>query len=218
MLLYAITNRRLLAGSESERTSALIPLARRWASQNIDYIQIREKDLASNDLRELAQSIVSAVREINPTTKIILNGPADIALQSGADGVHLPANTQPSAAVEARALFSQSGREAILSHSCHSVEEVLKVREESQRDPHATTANTLILYAPVFEKVTADGKIPGQGIDALRAAVHAAGNISVLALGGITPDNTPECLAAGAAGIAGIRLFLTSDLISSRSS
>jgi len=215
MLLYAITNRALLPADNS---GGLISVARRWAARNIDYIQIREKDVAPDDLRELAQSIVSAVREINPTTKIILNGPADIALQSGADGVHLPANTQPSAAVEARALFSQSGREAILSHSCHSVEEVLKVREESQRDPHATTANTLILYAPVFEKVTPDGKIPGQGIDALRAAVHAAGNISVLALGGITPDNTPECLAAGAAGIAGIRLFLTSDLISSRSS
>jgi len=215
MLLYAITNRALLPADNS---GGLISVARRWAARNIDYIQIREKDVAPDDLRELAQSIVSAVREINPTTKIILNGPADIALQSGADGVHLPANTQPSAAVEARALFSQSGREAILSHSCHSVEEVLKVREESQRDPHATTANTLILYAPVFEKVTPDGKIPGQGIDALRAAVHAAGNIPVLALGGITPDNTPECLAAGTAGIAGMRLFLTSDLISSRSS
>ena len=218
MLLYAITNRRLLAGSESERTSALIPLARRWAARNIDYIQIREKDLSPDDLLNLTRAIVSAIRGINQTTKVLLNGPASIALEAGADGVHLPANTQPSAAVEARALFSQSGREAILSHSCHSVEEVLKVREESQRDPHATTANTLILYAPVFEKVTPDGKIPGQGIDALRAAVHAAGNIPVLALGGITPDNTPECLAAGAAGIAGIRLFLTSDLISSRSS
>jgi len=222
MLLYAITNRALLPADNS---GGLISVARRWAARNIDYIQIREKDVAPDDLRELAQSIVSAVREINPTTKIILNGPADIALQSGADGVHLPANTQPSAAVEARALFSQSGREAILSHSCHSVEEVLKVREESQRDPHATTANTLILYAPVFEKVIAAPapnqpaeKLPGQGLGALRAAVHAAGNIPVLALGGITPENAPACTAAGAAGIAAIRLFLTSDFLSSGSS
>jgi len=225
MLLYAITNRRLLAGRESDRIAALIPLARRWAARNIDYIQIREKDVAPDDLRELAQSIVSAVREINQTTKIILNGPADIALQSGADGVHLPANTQPSAAVEARALFSQSGREAILSHSCHSVEEVLKVREESQRDPHATSTNTLILYAPVFEKILAppapgqpSERIPGQGLDALRAAVHAAGNIPVLALGGITAENAPACIDAGAAGVAGIRLFLTNDFLSSASS
>lgn len=225
MLLYAITNRRLLAGSESERTSALIPLARRWAAHNIDYIQIREKDLAPNDLRELAQSIVSAVREINQTTKVLLNGPAAIALAAGADGVHLPSKGSPNAAAEVRALFAQSGRDAILSHSCHSVQEVLKVREESQRDPHATSTNTLILYAPVFEKILvppAPGqpseRIHGQGFDALRAAVHAAGNIPVLALGGITAENAPACIDAGAAGVAGIRLFLTNDFLSSASS
>ena len=155
MLLYAITDRHLLPGSESDRIAALVPLARLWAARNIDYIQIREKDLAPDDLRELAQSIVSAVREINQTTKVLLSGPAAIALAAGADGVHLPANTPSNAARNARALFARSGREATLSHSCHSIKEVLKVREESQRDPHATSSNTLILYAPVFEKVLA---------------------------------------------------------------
>lgn len=225
MRLYTITNRRLLAGSESDRRASLLSLARRWASRKIDYIQIREKDLAPDDLRELTRSIVSAVREINQTTKVLLNGPAQIALAAGADGIHLPTNAAPNAAAEARALFAQSGRDTILSHSCHSVQEVLKIREESQRDPHAAINKTLILYAPVFEKrivPPAPGqpseKIPGQGLDALRAAVHAAGNIPVLALGGITPENAPACLAAGAAGIAAIRLFLTNDPLFSASS
>jgi len=234
MLLYAITNRHLLQpddpgapslananrgphgqvfvrGVEQRSTrvgTALISLTRLWATRNIEYIQIREKDLAPDDLQELTQAIVSAAREINQTTKILLNGPADIAFAAGADGVHFPANAPSNAARDARALFAQSGREAILSHSCHSVQEVLRIREESQRDPHATTANTLILDAPIFEKVTPDGKLPGQGLDGLRAAVHAAGNIPVLALGGITPENAPACVVAGAAGIAAIRLFL----------
>lgn len=215
MLLYAITDRHLLPGSESDQTTALLSLARRWASNNIDYIQIREKDLAADDLRNLTKQVVSAVRETNQTTKVLLNGPAAMALGAGADGVQFPTNAPLNAAAEARALFAQSGREAVLSHSCHSVQEVLKIREESQRDPHATSSNTLILYAPVFEKIIAPPtanqppeKIPGYGLDALRAAVHAAGNIPVLALGGITPENAPACLAAGAAGIAGIRLFL----------
>ncbi len=226
MLLYAITNRHLLQpddpgapslAADAEHstrvgTAALITLARQWAARNIDYIQIREKDL---DLRELTHAIVSAVREINQTTKVLLNGPAASALAAGADGVHLPTNAAPNVAAEARALFAQSGRDAILSHSCHSIQEVMRIREESQRDPHATTANTLILYAPVFEKVIAPPapnqpaeKVCGQGLDALRAAVHAAGNIPVLALGGITTENAPTCLAAGASGIAAIRLFL----------
>lgn len=210
MLLYAITNRHLLPGSEPDRHTALVNLATQWASQNINYIQIREKDLTSNALRELAQAIVAAVRNQNTQTKVLLNGPAEIALEAEADGIHLPANAPPKAATEARALYAQSGREATISHSCHSVTEVLKLREESQRDPHATTANTLILYAPVFEKQTPQEKLPGQGLEALRAAVHAAGNIPILALGGVTKENTPACLNAGAAGIAGIRIFLNS--------
>ena len=227
MLLCAITNRALVPADglgapslenaeHSPRVgTALISLAAQWAARNIDYIQIRERDLAPDDLLELTRAIISAVREINQTTKVLLNGPAEIALQTGANGVHLPANASPNTAAEVRALFAQSGRDAILSHSCHSVQEVLKFREESQRDLHATAANTLILFAPVFEKIItpqAPGhpseKIPGQGLDALRAAVHAAGNIPVLALGGITPESAPACLAAGAAGIAGIRLFI----------
>ena len=83
------------------------------------------------------------------------------------------------------------------------------MREDSQRAPHANIENTLILYAPVFEKLTPEGKLPGQGLEALKAAVRAAaGNLPVFALGGVTNENAPACIAVGAAGIAGIRLFL----------
>jgi thiamine-phosphate pyrophosphorylase len=65
-----------------------------------------------------------------------------------------------------------------------------------------------ILFAPVFEKIVAGQTItPGQGIDRLRAACLAASPIPVYALGGVTPENARSCLDAGAAGIAGIRLF-----------
>jgi thiamine-phosphate pyrophosphorylase len=203
MQLYAITSRRLLPAGESTRRAALVKLARQWAKEKIDYIQIREKDLIADDLFQLAKEITAAVRKENQTTKVLLNGPAEIALASGADGIHFPAN----AAAEARTLYAHSGREAILSHACHSVQEVLEIREESQQNPHATTANTLILYAPVFEKITPEGQLPGQGLEALRTAVRAAGNIPVFALGGVTLENAPFCVSAGAAGIAAIRLF-----------
>src|SRR6185437_10768570 len=196
MLRYAITNRHLLPGGEPDPYAALIALTAQWAASNIDYIQIREKDLSADDLRELTQAIVQAVREHGAHTKILLNGSAEIAFEAGADGIHLPANAARNTANQARALYARSGLEATISHSCHSVTEVLRVREESQRDPHATTANTLILYAPVFEKIippqTPDQppeKIQGQGLDALQAAVHAAGNIPVIALGGVTNEN-----------------------------
>ena len=47
----------------------------------------------------------------------------------------------------------------------------------------------------------------GQGIDQLRTACLAASPIPVYALGGVTLENAAACLDAGAAGIAGIRLF-----------
>jgi hypothetical protein len=56
--------------------------------------------------------------------------------------------------------------------------------------------------APAYRIVT-----PQLGVDALRTACTHAGPTPVLALGGVTPGNTGLCLDAGAAGIAGIRLF-----------
>ena len=210
MLLYAITDRRQLLGpDDTARRTALIALAAQWAARNVDYIQVREKDLAPADLLTLTKEIVAAVRARSTHTRVLLNGPASLALQAHTDGIHLPTTAPLSAASDARAHFASKGRDICISHACHSVYETLRVKEESQRNPHATATNTLILFAPVFEK-TIPGKPPlsGQGLDTLHAAAEAARPIPVLALGGITRDNAPACLAAGAAGIAAIRLFL----------
>ena len=209
MQLYAITNRNLFPGSENQRCAALIDLTRNWARNGLNYIQIREKDLAPDELRALTTEIVAAVRKENQTTRVLINGPAQIAFEAKADGVHLPANAPTNAAEQARTLFAASARDAILSYACHSLKEVLKAKEESLRNPHATTGNTLILYAPVFEKVTPEDNLPGLGLEALRAAVDSARPIPVFALGGVTTQNAPACIDAGAAGIAAIRLFLT---------
>jgi thiamine-phosphate pyrophosphorylase len=209
MLLYAITDRRLLGDNESARGTTIVSLARTWARHNIDYIQIREKDLKPEALFTLTRQIVAAVRAESQTTRVLLNGPAEIALEANTDGIHLPAGSPFNAADQARALFASAGRDAILSHACHTREEVLRAKEESQRNPYATTENTLILFAPVFEKtVPGETPLPGTGLDALKLAVDNARPIPVFALGGITLENASACLAAGAAGIAGIRIFL----------
>jgi thiamine-phosphate pyrophosphorylase len=208
MQRYAITDRHLLTGSEPERRAALVELTARWAKSGVDYIQIREKDLSTSELRELTEKITAVVHKENQATKILLNGPAQIALEAGADGIHLPANALMEAASQARTLFDRAGREATVSHACHTHNEVLKVREESQLDLLATTENTLILYAPIFEKRTPEGKLQGQGLEAIKSATEAAGNIPVFALGGVTKENAQSCIEAGAAGIAAIRLFL----------
>jgi len=202
MLLYAITGRQLLPGGELEQQTALVSLAADWTRGGVDYIQVREKDLAAGDLLVLAQRIVTAVRVEGRETKVLVNGPADVALEAGADGVHLPGSAVRSAAGEVRRVYRSAGREAIVSRACHSVEEV------------RTADASLIVFAPVFEKVSgldAEEAQQGVGLNVLSEACRAAGMVPVIALGGVTRGNAAECVAAGAAGVAGIRLFLADE-------
>jgi thiamine monophosphate synthase len=70
------------------------------------------------------------------------------------------------------------------------------------------------VLAPIFEK--AGDRSKPLGVEALRAAAErpraAAQAMPVLALGGVTLQNAAECIRAGAAGVAGIRVFQTGDL------
>jgi thiamine-phosphate pyrophosphorylase len=201
MLLYAITSRQLLPGGEVERQAALVELARKWAHGGVDYIQVREKDLPQPDLLALTRQIIGAVRSESIHTRILLNGAAETALAAGADGVHLPGNSPPDALDAARVIYRRAGIEPVVSRACHSVDEVRTARDAS-----------LILYAPVFEKIDpGETSLPGQGLAALSKACRGAAPVPVLALGGVTQKKAVLCIADGAAGVAAIRLFLSED-------
>ncbi|MFP5226248.1 MAG: thiamine phosphate synthase [Acidobacteriota bacterium] len=198
MLLYAITSRRLLPGDESAQRDALVALAREWASGGVHTIQVREKDLPLSELQPLAARIVAAVRETKSRTRVLVNGPAQVALDAGADGVHLHSNAGPAAVRAALAAYSRNGHEPVISAACHSPEEI-----------RAAAGATMLLFSPIFEKVTDQGANRGQGLAALRQAVDLAKPVPVLGLGGVTEKNAPACAQNGAVGIAAIRLFLT---------
>jgi thiamine-phosphate pyrophosphorylase len=204
MLLYAITSRRLLPGDEAARRDRLVQLAQLWAQGGVDFIQIREKDLPLAELQPLAARIVEAVHSTDGAasssrerTRVLVNGPAQLALDAGADGVHLHANAGPAAVRAAGQVYARAGREPVVSAACHSPEEIRQAAGATQ-----------LLFSPVFEKVTGQGMSRGQGLAALRAGVDQAQPVPVLALGGVTEKNAAACVQAGAAGIAAIRLFL----------
>lgn len=204
MLLCAITSRRLLPGDEAARRNALVQLARGWAESGVDFIQIREKDLPLAELQPLAAQIVQTVHSVKNGaprgTRVLINGPAQLALDAGADGVHLHSNAGPAAVQAATQVYTRASRDVVISAACHSPEEIRQA-----------AGATLLLFSPVFEKVTGNGMSRGQGIAALRAAVDQAQPVPVLALGGVTEKNAAACVQAGAAGIAAIRLFLGSE-------
>jgi len=78
-------------------------------------------------------------------------------------------------------------------------------REEAQaaRDGGAD----FVLFGPVFETESKRAFGPPQGLEKLRDVARALGEFPVLAIGGITLENIPACLSAGARGVAGISLF-----------
>jgi thiamine-phosphate pyrophosphorylase len=161
----------------------VLTYARRAIAAGVDMVQIREKDLSARQLLEL----VCQVRDLaaGTSTRILVNDRLDIALAAGVDGVHLPANGLPPARVRPFA--------KVLGVSTHTLQEAVEA-EQARSD--------FIVFGPVFDT---PGKTP-VGLDVLREVASRV-KIPVLAIGGITLENTQEALNAGAAGIAGIRLF-----------
>ena len=85
----------------------------------------------------------------------------------------------------------------LVGRSCHSAEEALEA-ERGGAD--------YVYFGPVYATPSKARFGPPQGLDAL-AAVCGRVRIPVVAIGGITLENSAACLAAGAAGVAAIRLF-----------
>jgi thiamine-phosphate pyrophosphorylase len=202
MLLYYITDRKSFPGTEAQQRNQVLIRIGEAAQAGVDYIQLREKDLAARDLERLTREAVRMVRDRSATTKLLVNGRIDVALTSGADGVHLPADGRDAADTRSR-WMQASDRKAIIAVSAHTVAEV---RAAAQGADFA-------VFAPIFEKLHSD--MPGIGLNALRAACEASSerHFAVLALGGVTVANAGDCLAAGAAGVAGIRLFQSGDIV-----
>jgi thiamine-phosphate pyrophosphorylase len=210
MQLYAITGRGLSsAGSPSEAVlrRQLLRLVEGWTAGGVHFIQLREKDLSAADLQSLARDLVEKIdrRRSRLLVNVSAAESAALAAAAGADGVHLAGKPTPGAALRARQLFRSAGRtgplDALISVPCHTLDDVHVARKE-QVD--------LMLFSPVFEKLAAPEAEP-QGLEALRQACAAAEGIPVFALGGVTSINAQDCLTAGAAGVAGIRLFATDD-------
>lgn len=199
MLFYAITDRTLFPSvNELLRQAAL------WASSGVDFIQVREKDLRMDELAALTRKIVNAVRSTNGHTRVLLNGPAEIAITAGCDGIHLTSNEPGSAIESPRAAMRRIIPDPVISVSCHTLSEIERARDYGA---------TLAIFAPVFEKRAESGITLGRGLGALAAACRAAGPMPVFALGGVTAENANECIRAGAVGIAAIRLFAGSDWV-----
>jgi thiamine-phosphate pyrophosphorylase len=158
---------------------------RRWITEGVEILQIRERDLVVRDLADLTREVLQIPNPYG--TKILLNDRADVAIACKAHGVHLR-DGSVSPEKFARPDF-------LVTVSCHRVEDAAKVAGAS-----------FVLLAPIFNPFSKADRRPALGTGAIRDFTRQS-HVPVLALGGVTQENAAACIEAGAAGIAGITYF-----------
>ena len=219
MLLYYITDRNQFPGGSVERRAQLLDRIAQAAAAGVDWIQLREKDLAARALAQLAEEALHRIEPHRDHTRLLINSRLDIALAVGAGGVHLTsgdlAASQARMIAEKACASRSETQNFLVGVSCHAASEVRLA---------AGHGADFVVLAPIFEKILSTppvssappaagevSRLPGIGCEALSEANRGAG-VPILALGGVSLSNAASCLAAGAAGVAAIRLFQQGDL------
>jgi thiamine-phosphate pyrophosphorylase len=183
--VYLVSDRRLAGDLVAAVREALAGLPARTAA-----VQLREKDLPARDLLPLARALRQACAFAGQA--LLVNDRIDLALASGADGVHLPSDGVPPA--EARRLLG-AGR--LVAVSCHGTEEVAGALRGGA---------DFATFGPLFDTPSKRAFGPPVGLERLRQA--AALGLPLVGLGGVDAARAAEVRAAGAAGVGVIRAWL----------
>lgn len=183
--LYLVTNRTLCAAGPLET------LVDQACCAGVRAVQLREKDLSGGELHGLALKMREVTQQRE--ARLFINDRADIALGVGADGVHCTESGLPVG------LVRRLCPDALLGASSHSLERAVEARQEGA---------DFVLFGPVFPTPSKVKYGEPQGLDALAVVVRGAG-LPVFAIGGITPENAPQCLERGASGVGVISAILS---------
>ena len=199
-ILCYVTDRRTLAASEGGANAELSRKIFDAIAADVDWVQVREKDMAAAELLGLVQKALrggGGGRLQGAQKKIMVNDRLDVAIAASASGVHLGRESAPVREVVRWCRKGNAPREFMVGVSCHSVTEA--------RDAESAGAS-YVIFGPIFD--TPSKRAFGEPVGIAQLALACAAlKIPVLAIGGIDVRNARECLRAGAAGIAAIRMF-----------
>ena len=177
--LYVITDQQLCA----PRT--LYDTIHDLLDAGVSAVQLREKDLIDAEYIKLAAPLCKLCHSYS--AQLFINSRVKIAMEIGADGLHLPGN---SASVQK--VIAETNHRFIIGCSVHTL------TEAEQRE---TEGAGFITYSPIYPTLSKPGYGPAVGLEELRKVTGRV-NIPVFALGGITPERVSECLDVGAYGVA----------------
>lgn len=162
------------------------------AMAGVDAFQVRDKTLERDALIAFTNHVMNLV----PAAKVIVNDRVDVAVITGADGVHVGASDMPVAEVAAMAGRAQErgflSDRFLVGATCRTAADVRAAGEAG-----AAYAGV----GPVHATTSKDGLPEPLGLVGLGAAV-VPGGVPVLAIGGIDADNARAVVAQGAHGVA----------------
>jgi thiamine-phosphate pyrophosphorylase len=184
--LMLVTDRTRLRGRAMEEVVS------RAVDGGVNVVQLREKDLPTAELYDLAVTVHAVVRG---RALLVVNDRLDVALAAGADGVHLPERNLPSEKV-----WDLAGDACVVGRSVHSVESAVQAEADGM---------DYVLLGTVFETASKPGSPPA-GVE-LVSRVRDAVNIPLIAIGGINAENAADVIKAGADGVAVIGALMDAE-------
>jgi thiamine-phosphate pyrophosphorylase len=159
----------------------------------VDLFQLRDKDATDDELLAAAATARSLCEAAGAL--FLLNDRPDLAVASGADGVHVGQDDMP--VDRARKLV---GDDALVGLSTHSMQ---------QAQAGCRTGADYIAVGPVHATPTKEGR-PAIGVEPIK---YAASHVSVpwFAIGGLDPGNVGAVVKAGARRIVVVRALAQAD-------
>jgi thiamine-phosphate pyrophosphorylase len=183
-----VTDRRA-AGSRD-----LLDIVRAAIAGGTSIVQLREKDADTRAMLEMGRALLDLTRPAG--IPLIVNDRIDVALALDAEGVHVGQDDMP--ADIARRLI---GPDRILGVSAET--------EAQAREAEASGADYLGVGTVFATPSKADTGAP-IGLEGLRAIAQAS-SVPILAIGGISAENTAAIAAAGAHGVAVISAIISAN-------
>ncbi len=186
--LYLVTDRELSLGR------SLSEIVEKSVSGGATIVQLREKDLETRDFLQLARRLKEILRPLN--IPLIINDRMDIAIASGADGIHVGQSDMPVDEIR-----NYLGKDILIGLSVESAED-------------AVEANRLdidyIGISPVYTTPTKKELTSGLGLGGVKE-ISEISRFPSVAIGGINLENTAEIIRSGADGIAVVSAICSAD-------
>ena len=188
--VYLVTQANRSRGRSTEETVAAA------IEGGVTAVQLREKHATVRERYELARTLRERTRTAGVT--FVVNDRADLAVAVDADGVHLGDDDLPIPA--AREVL---GPERCIGRSVSTVE-AAEAAERAGADYLGVGA----VYATTSKDVPeSEAEIGTETVADIAAAV----DVPIVGIGGVTPENAGEVVAAGADGVAVISAITAAD-------